>query len=184
MKHGITLTSMPQLDEGFLALPLRALSDAALSKAKELGCSHAEVRVERLRQAYRSFRDHVLETTADGQVLGLSVRVVHNGVWGFASDITISTDSAANLAERAVATAKVSRPLTSAARTFAPSRTKILADARAIPDPAPVMTATLPSSSPIESLLLVPFGLSCQSTGSKCRVGNRLSPWFRRERQQ
>ena len=88
IKHGITLTSMPQLDERFLALPLRALSDAALSKAKELGCSHAEVRVERLRQAYRSFRDHVLETTADGQVLGLSVRVVHNGVWGFASDIT------------------------------------------------------------------------------------------------
>jgi TldD protein len=105
---------MPELDEWFLALPLRALSDAALSKAKDLGCSHAEVRVERLRQAYRSFRDHALETTADGQVLGLSVRVVHNGVWGFAADITLSTDSAARLADRAVATAKVSRPLTPA----------------------------------------------------------------------
>jgi TldD protein len=105
---------MPQLDHTFLALPLGSLSDAALSKAKELGCSHAEVRVERIRQAYRSFRDHALETTADGQVLGLSVRVVHNGVWGFASDITLSTDSAAHLAERAVATAKVSRPLTPA----------------------------------------------------------------------
>ena len=56
----------------------------------------------------RSFRDHALETTADGQVLGLSVRVVHNGVWGFASDITLLTDSAAHLTERAVATAKVS----------------------------------------------------------------------------
>ena len=80
---------MPELDQSFLALPLQALSDAALSKAKELGCSYAEVRVERLRQAYRSFRDHALETTADGQVLGLSVRVVHNGVWGFAADITL-----------------------------------------------------------------------------------------------
>ena len=105
---------MPELDQSFLALPLRALSDAALSKAKDLGCSHAEVRVERLRQAYRSFRDHALETTADGQVLGLSVRVVHNGVWGFAADITLSPDSAARLADRAVATAKVSRPLTPA----------------------------------------------------------------------
>ena len=103
---------MPQLDDRFLALPLGELTDAALTKAKELGCSHAEVRVERIRQAYRSFRDHALETTADGQVLGLSVRVVHHGVWGFASDITLSTDSAAHLAERAVATAKVSRPLT------------------------------------------------------------------------
>jgi TldD protein len=105
---------MPQLDDRFLALPLGELSDAALTKATELGCSHAEVRVERIRQAHRSFRDHALETTADGQVLGLSVRVIHNGVWGFASDITLSTDSAAHLAERAVVTAKVSRPLTPA----------------------------------------------------------------------
>ena len=105
---------MPQLDDSFLALPLQALSDAALSKAKDVGCSYAEVRVERIRAAYRSFRDHALDTTADNQVLGLSVRVVHNGVWGFASDITLSPDSAARLAERAVATAKVSRPLTPA----------------------------------------------------------------------
>src|SRR4030095_10536317 len=105
---------MPDLDERFLALPLRALSDAALSKAKELRCSHAELRVERIRQAHRSFRDHALETTADGQVLGLSVRVGHHGVCGFASDITLSTDTAAHLADRAVATAKVSRPLTPA----------------------------------------------------------------------
>jgi TldD protein len=107
-----TLTIMPQLDDSFVALPLQALSDAALSKAKDLGCRHAEVRVERLRFAYRSFRDHALETSADSQVLGLSVRVVHNGVWGFAADIALSSDSAARLAERAVATAKVSRPLT------------------------------------------------------------------------
>jgi TldD protein len=105
---------MPELDDSFVALPLEALSDAALSKAKDLGCSHAEVRVERLRFAYRSFRDHALETSADSQVLGLSVRVVHNGVWGFAADIALSTEAAAGLSERAVATAKVSRPLTSA----------------------------------------------------------------------
>ena len=103
---------MPQLDDEFLALPLHALTDAALSRAKELGCSYAEVRIERLRAAYRSFRDRALETTADSQVLGLSVRVVHNGVWGFAADITLSPDVAARLAERAVATAQVSRPLT------------------------------------------------------------------------
>ena len=38
----------------------------------------------------------------------------------------------------------------SAATTLAPSRTNTFTDAFAIPDPAPVMTATLPSSSPIE----------------------------------
>ena len=42
-----------------------------------------------------------------------------------------------------------SAPLMSAASTLAPSRTKHRADALAMPDPAPVMTATLPSSWPI-----------------------------------
>ena len=105
---------MPEIDATFVGLPLSALSDAALSRAAELGCCHADVRVERLREAFRSFRDHALETTADSQVLGLSVRVVHDGVWGFAADITLTADRAARLAERAVATARVSRPLTPA----------------------------------------------------------------------
>ncbi len=103
---------MSVIDETFLALPLRPLADAALSRARELGCRHADVRIERIRQAHRSFRDHGLESTTDDQVLGLSVRVVHDGVWGFAAGITLTTDEAARLAERAVATARVSRPLT------------------------------------------------------------------------
>src|SRR4051794_33881908 len=45
----------------------------------------------------------------------------------------------------------------SAATTRAPSRTNTLTDAFAIPEPAPVMTATLPSSSPITpSTILAP----------------------------
>ena len=39
----------------------------------------------------------------------------------------------------------------SAASTLAPSRTNTFVDARAMPEPAPVMTATLPSSSPIRT---------------------------------
>jgi TldD protein len=102
---------VPAPDESFLALPLAHLSDAALSRARELGCSHADVRVERTTSAHRSFRDHGLESSTDSQVLGLSVRVVHEGAWGFAADITLTNDAAARLAERAVATARVSRPL-------------------------------------------------------------------------
>ena len=37
---------------------------------------------------------------------------MHDGVWGFASGIGLTTGTAAALAERAVATAKVSKPLT------------------------------------------------------------------------
>jgi TldD protein len=103
---------VPELDDSFLALPLEQLRDAALSRAAELGCSHADVRVERLRSGYRSLRDRALETSEDNQTLGLSVRVVHEGVWGFAGDLTLTAEGAARLAERAVATAKVSKPLT------------------------------------------------------------------------
>src|SRR2546423_12720465 len=49
-----------------------------------------------------------------------------------------------------------SAPLMSAANTLAPSRTNTSDAAFAIPDPAPVMTATLPSSSPMTLLLRDP----------------------------
>ena len=106
------LAGVPEIDESFLALPLQELSAAALARAQELGCSHADVRIERSLQSHRSFRDHALEASTDGQGLGLSVRVVHDGVWGFAGDIALTVDAAARLVERAVATARVSRPLT------------------------------------------------------------------------
>ena len=48
----------------------------------------------------------------------------------------------------ASAAVSFSAPLMSAATTRAPSRTKAFTDAFAIPEPAPVMTATLPSSCP------------------------------------
>jgi TldD protein len=103
---------VPDLDPSFLALPLSTLTDAALSRAKELGCSHADVRIERILNAYRNFRDRALESSTDGETLGMSVRVVHEGVWGFAAGIDLTSDAAAALADRAVATARVSRPLT------------------------------------------------------------------------
>ena len=100
------------IDPGFTALPLHALADAALTRASELGCSYADLRVERIREGVRTFRDHSLESSTDAATLGLAVRVVHDGVWGFASGIGLTATVAARLAERAVATARVSKPLT------------------------------------------------------------------------
>jgi TldD protein len=101
-----------RIDETFAALPLRTLADAALSRARDLGCRHADVRIERALLSSRSFRDRDLESSSDARHLGLSVRVVHDGVWGFAAGISLTGDDAAALTERAVATARVSRPLT------------------------------------------------------------------------
>src|ERR1700712_1524671 len=104
---------MPLLDAAFLDLPSTRLADAALSRAQELGVEHADFRLERIRSAEITLRDGQLDATGDDQDLGLAVRVVHDGAWGFASGIERTPEAAAQLAEQAVATAKLSRVLSS-----------------------------------------------------------------------
>src|SRR5205085_3243152 len=61
------------------------------------------------------------------------------------------------------------RAFTSAATTLAPSRTNVCAATRPIPPPAPVISATLPSSRPISPPLTTggasPARASCQTVG-------------------
>ncbi len=113
---------MPELDQTFTALPLRSVADAALTRARELGADHADVRIERIKQSYRSYRDSKIETAVDDETLGIAVRVVHQGAWGFAAGIVLGPDAACGLAEQAVRTAEVSRPLSTERVELAPER--------------------------------------------------------------
>lgn len=99
------------IDASFAALPLRELADACLQEAADLGAQHADVRVVRLRDGMRWLRDGRLASASENTDLGISVRVVHEGSWGFAAGVTLTTDAAAELARQAVAVARVSRPL-------------------------------------------------------------------------
>ena len=99
------------VDADFLALPLPAVSDAAISTAKSLGASHVDVRIERTRTGLLSLRDAKPETQTDETNFGIGVRVIVNGAWGFASSPDVSTDSAKKLAQTAVSMAKTSKPL-------------------------------------------------------------------------
>ncbi|WP_203566668.1 TldD/PmbA family protein [Aestuariimicrobium ganziense] len=100
-----------EMDADFVALPLDDLADAALARAAELGASHADVRIERHRTATTVLRDAELASSSDSVDLGISLRVVHAGSWGFAAGITLTTQAARDLADQAVAMAKVSAPL-------------------------------------------------------------------------
>jgi TldD protein len=102
---------MPEIDESFRALPAVALADAALNRAQDLGAEHVDFRLERIRTGTLNLRDGQLDATSDAEDLGLAVRVIHDGAWGFASGIERTPDSAASLAEQAVATARISRVL-------------------------------------------------------------------------
>jgi len=89
-------------DSGLAGLPLEAVRSAALERAAALGCSHAEVRVERIRSQFVVLRDGAVETTVDDTAVGVGLRVVRRGSVGFAATVELHPDAAAALAEEAV----------------------------------------------------------------------------------
>ena len=103
--------SRERVDPTFRALPLTALADAALSRAREGGAEHADVRVERILTQSLSLRDGVVVHVADSTTVGLAVRVLVGGVWGFASHLELTPERAAATAERAVAVARTLAPV-------------------------------------------------------------------------
>ena len=113
---------MPEIDPSFLAMPARGLAGSALHRAVELGAEHADFRLERIRTGSLNLRDAQLDSSSESEDVGLAVRVVHDGTWGFASGIVRTTDGAVALAEQAVATAKVSRVLSSQPVRLAPEQ--------------------------------------------------------------
>jgi TldD protein len=96
-----------EIDPEFTAYPLRELADAALQRAAQLGAQHADFRAERIRGQQIGLSDGGLETQFDTDDLGLAVRVVVDGTWGFASAVDLTPEAAARAAAEAVDVAKV-----------------------------------------------------------------------------
>src|SRR3954466_4150799 len=90
---------------------MRALADAALSRARELGAEHVDFRLERIRHQTLRLSDGNLETALDADDVGFAVRVILDGTWGFAAGIDLTTDAAARVAEQAVEVAKVAKAI-------------------------------------------------------------------------
>jgi len=83
-------------------LPLQEVRSAALERARALGCSHAEVRVERIRSQFVALRDGRVETTVDDTEIGVGLHVVREGSIGFAATVELNAEAAAGLADDAV----------------------------------------------------------------------------------
>jgi TldD protein len=103
--------SLDRIDPGFRALPLHALADAALGRARELGAQHADLRVEQIVTQSISLRDGSVTGVSDDTTVGLAVRVIVDGVWGFASHVELTPARAAATAERAVQVARTLAPV-------------------------------------------------------------------------
>jgi TldD protein len=90
------------IDADFLDLPRHELAEAALSAAKAAGASHADLRLHRISTEIIQLRDGELETSVVSREIGLAVRVIVNGTWGFASHAELAPAVAAETARRAV----------------------------------------------------------------------------------
>src|ERR1700741_3786488 len=95
----------------FLALPIHLLADAALSRARELGCRHTDVRVERVRRGSWLLRDGRLVSASDWTDTGAAVRVLSHGGWGFASTVHLRTDDVVRAVDHAVELARLARSI-------------------------------------------------------------------------
>lgn len=101
------MTANRGIDADFLDLPRRQLADAALSAARAAGASYADLRIHRISNEIIQLRDGELETAVLSRDVGLAVRVIVAGTWGFASHAELSPDVAARTARHAVQVATI-----------------------------------------------------------------------------
>ncbi|MGV0745792.1 TldD/PmbA family protein [Mycolicibacterium sp. XJ870] len=96
------MTVQRHVDADFLGLPRSELADAALTAAAAAGASYADLRIHRITTEIIQLRDGELETSVVNREIGLAVRVIVDGTWGFASNAELDPAIAAATARRAV----------------------------------------------------------------------------------
>src|SRR3978361_1239761 len=90
-----------EVDPDFLALPREVLATAALSAARAAGASYADLRIHRITTEFLHLRDGELETAVLNREIGLAVRVIVDGAWGFAPHAALDPAVAADTARPA-----------------------------------------------------------------------------------
>lgn len=107
------------VEQDFQALPLSAAAHAAIERATAAGAEHVDVRVSRQRSRSATTRDAEPLGLSSDATTGVGVRVLVDGVWGFAAGDRVDPGSAVALAEAAVALARVVAPTAVARVTLA-----------------------------------------------------------------
>ncbi|MDQ3243139.1 MAG: TldD/PmbA family protein [Gemmatimonadota bacterium] len=87
----------------------RDLMMDALNAAKMAGASYADVRIGRYLQNFVQTREQQITNVVDTDSMGAGVRALVDGTWGFAATRTMTKDSVADAAKKAVAVAKATR---------------------------------------------------------------------------
>src|SRR6266404_2621590 len=84
------------------------LSTNSLDTAKLRGAAYGDVRVMHLRQRDLTTKNGQVGTLSQSESIGLGIRVLANGAWGFASTDRLTREGVAACAAQAVSIAKAS----------------------------------------------------------------------------
>jgi TldD protein len=118
--YGGDVTAHRRVDADFLKLPRHQLADAALAAALGAGASYADLRIHAVTTEIVLLRDGELQTAVVNREIGLAVRVIVDGTWGFASHAELDPGVAADTARRAVGVAVALAPLNAERIELAP----------------------------------------------------------------
>src|ERR1700726_2085345 len=83
-------------------------TNLALETARLRGASYADVRVMHQRQRDLTTKNGKVGTLAQSESIGLGIRVLANGAWGFASTDRLTREGVGSCAGQAVSIAKAS----------------------------------------------------------------------------
>src|SRR5204862_1965370 len=85
------------------------LAMAVLNTAKSGGCSYSDGCLGCYRQSFVFTREQQIVNTVDTDSIGVGIRALVDGAWGFAATETLTNDGVAAAAREAVAIAKANR---------------------------------------------------------------------------
>src|ERR1041385_8452837 len=84
------------------------LADAALARAKKLGATYADIRINRYRNESIFARERQVQNISRTQSFGFGLRVLVKGAWGFAASYVMTPEAVHQTVEQAVSIAKAS----------------------------------------------------------------------------
>ncbi len=87
---------------GATALDKNQLADIAISRAKKLGVTYADIRINRYRNESIFTREERVQNVSRTQSFGFGVRVLVKGAWGFAASHVVTPESVRRVTGQAV----------------------------------------------------------------------------------
>ena len=83
----------PRGVEAFEELPVKELLTAAIDAAKAAGATWADARIGRYRQNFVGTREKQIVQVGDTDSIGIGIRALVNGAWGFAASSAAARSS-------------------------------------------------------------------------------------------